>query len=147
MVSLNGKLIDTSIREMGYCVIERNWQPGDVVHIDFPMPMWRIHAHHKVEADHGRVALMRGPLLYCLEETDMGTDPEAFVLPAEAEIRAEHMPDLLGGVTVLTNRSQRLERRILAVPFFAWNNRGAGSMLVWMREQGQGSKIESTREA
>lgn len=138
-IAVNGELIDTEVREMGYCVIERVWKPGDVVRIDFPMPARRIHAHPNVEADHGRVALMRGPLLYCLEETDVGMDPEEYILPVEVEIRAEHRPDLLGGVSVLTDRSQRLERGILAVPFFAWNNREADRMLVWMREKKQGS--------
>ncbi|MDP6523325.1 MAG: glycoside hydrolase family 127 protein [Kiritimatiellia bacterium] len=129
-IKVNDEAIDTTARVKGYCVINRTWQTGDQITIDFPMQVQRVYAHPKVEANQGRVALMRGPLLYCLEETDLGTDPEEVALPPEAELHAKHLPDLLGGVTALTDSAGTLQ----AVPFSHWNNREPGRMLVWVKE-------------
>lgn len=129
-IMVNGIPVDATPDATGYCVIHRIWTNGDCVQIDLPMPVRRVYAHPKVEANRGRVALMRGPLLYCLEETDMGKDPEECSLAPSAEIIPEWRPDLLGGTTLLTDKSHCIK----AVPFYLWNNREPGKMLVWMRE-------------
>lgn len=129
-ITVNGESIDTTARTKGYCVVERNWQRGDTVVIDFPMPVQRVYAHPKVEADRGRVALMCGPLLYCLEEADVGGDPEEIALSPKTELHVEHLADLLGGVNLITNSSRTLK----AIPFSHWNNRETGRMQVWIRE-------------
>ena len=92
------------------------------------MPVRFVEADDRVEADRGKVALERGPLVYCLEQADNGGDVRQRTLTAPAEWQPEPRPDLLGGITVLTNGE------LTAVPYFAWGHRGAGSMAVWLRE-------------
>jgi hypothetical protein len=129
-IAVNGQSADTSKRVSGYCVIERMWQPGDKVTIEFPMPVQRVYAHQNVEADRGRVALMRGPLLYCLESCDHKEDLDAIVISDGARLIAERRRDLLSEVIVI--RSE--DGSITAVPFYAWNNREPGRMTVWIRQ-------------
>ena len=131
-LKVNGQVADASPEADGYVHLKRCWRAGDVVELNLPMPIRRVYAHEKVEADRGKVALMRGPIVYCLEAAD---HPDANVLelslPREAELAAEHRAGLLGGVTILRAKSAGLT----AVPYFAWANRGDGAMTVWMNEQ------------
>jgi hypothetical protein len=118
------------------------------------MPVERIEAHPRVRSDVGRVALQRGPLVYCLEGVDNGAKVRHLALPRQAELRAIHQPELLGGVTTVTGQALaqrqedwrdwtgRLYRPSLAVepvaftavPYYAWDNRAAGEMVVWLPE-------------
>ncbi len=134
----------------GYAKIRRRWQRGDTVELDLPMPVERVHAHPRVRSCAGRVALQRGPIVYCLEEADNGPDLNDVVLPPDAPLRAAHEPTLLGGVTVVRGGARRSRRRggplysaegagtepasVTAVPYYAWANRKPGEMLVWVRE-------------
>ena len=141
-----------------YAALERRWAPGDVVELDLPMPVRRVESHPCVPGNAGRVALMRGPLLYCLEAVDRpGIDLRDVVLPMGAAAEAAFRPDLLQGVVALSTEGQvvppdedwtgRLYRTaephpahesqpvdLLAVPYYAWANREAGRMLVWVRK-------------
>jgi len=123
----------------GYVHLQRRWQAGDVVELNLPMPVHRVYAHEKVEAGQGKVALARGPIVFCLEAVD---HPEVDVLkvslPRRAELSAEHRPTLLGGVTVLHAKGKDSRHRgvaLTAVPYYAWQNRGPGAMTVWVNEQ------------
>jgi len=131
-LKVNGQAADAAPEADGYVHLKRRWRPGDVVELALPMPIRRVYAHEKVEADRGKVALMRGPIVYCLEAAD---HPDADVLelslPREAKLAAEHRADLLGGVTVLRAKGAD----ITAVPYYAWANRDPGAMTVWMDEQ------------
>ena len=150
---------DVPIEAGGYATIEREWRAGDVVHLSFPMHVRRIVSHPAVLENAGRIALRRGPLLYCAEAADHpNTDVRELTLPDDEEVRPSWRPDLLGGVTVLTAdalapvpdpawdrwlyrglaeveaRKTVLKHRILvAVPYFAWANREPGAMQVWLR--------------
>jgi DUF1680 family protein len=141
-----------------YAALEREWAPGDVVELDLPMPVRRVESHPYVPGNAGRVALMRGPLLYCLEAVDHpGIDLRDVVLPPDAAVEAAFRPDLLQGVVALSAEGQlvppdagwtgRLYRTVaphpvrepqpvelLAVPYYAWANREAGRMQVWVRK-------------
>lgn len=94
-------------------------------------------AHEKIDAGRGKVAVMRGPLIYCLEAVD---HPEADItritLPRSSELRAEHRPELLGGVTAVRGQAfiEDEPAGILAVPYYAWSNREDGAMTVWIDE-------------
>jgi hypothetical protein len=150
-VRLNGKEQDVTPRR-GYARLQRTWQDGDQVELDMAMPAERLRAHPEVRADAGRVALRRGPLVYCLEEADNGPLLGSIALPADAPLRAHHEPDRLGGVTVITASAERTPAgawpgglysagaaapdpaEITAVPYYAWANRTPGEMLVWIRE-------------
>lgn len=128
-LSVNGRPVDTAARSRGYCVVEREWRAGDCVTMVLPMPVRRVYGHEKIAATRGRVALMRGPLVYCLEEADVG-DPEAVAVGPGLALSAAHEPGFLGGVTVLRQQGGPLT----AIPYYAWNNRRPGRMAVWLRE-------------
>ena len=118
-ISLNGTVISPKI-ELGYAVLEREWQSGDTVTLELPMPVERIHASPRVSADRGRVALQRGPIVYCLEAADNGTDLDLVTLPPESVLTAEFKPDLLGRRDCFAGRSaeavhRRLGRRLVPI--------------------------------
>ena len=96
----------------------------------------------KVKANAGRVALMRGPIVYCLEGADNDGKVLNLALPRETKFTTEHRADLLGGVTIFKGEAfSRGEGtsiddpvEITAIPYYAWNHRGAGEMIVWIPE-------------
>lgn len=149
--TVNGEQLElAAIMGRGYAKVNRLWQSGDKITLDFPMPVIRLAAHPQVRENAGRVALQRGPLVYCLEEADNGPVLTDIVLPLEPEFQTTFDPELLGGVVTIeaeayrsADDDQRLYRpfsaalrkvRIKAIPYYAWNNRGVGEMLVWIRQ-------------
>lgn len=152
-VSVNDQPADMAKVENGYLPIRRKWRAGDVVSLELPMPPERIYAHPSVRADIGKVALKRGPLVYCAEEIDNpGGAAQALRLPRSARIDERQRPDLFDGIVTLTAEAQRLEAggdegalyrtdapgirpaTLTALPYYLWNNRGSGSMQVWIAE-------------
>jgi len=130
-VHVNGQSpLDPLPVEKGYVIIHRRWESGDVVELELPLPVERVRAHPNVVSARGRVALRRGPLVYCIEQADNGPDLDAITLPPEAAVEARHEPGVLGGVAVL--EAERASLR--AVPYFAWANREPGEMRVWIRQ-------------
>jgi DUF1680 family protein len=148
---LNGEPLKASLVR-GYAQIDRTWASGDRVELELPMPVERIYAHPQVRADVGRVALKRGPLVYCLEQID---NPHADVslvrLPRNASVGTQVRPDLFDGIVTLVAdaeatpiadsdslyRSEPFSTtpaRLVAVPYYAWNNRGPTQMQVWIAE-------------
>jgi hypothetical protein len=141
------------LTERGYARIDRIWRPGDTVRLSLPMPVERIWAHPAVKENCGRVALQRGPLVYCLEEIDNGPHLHSIALPRDAALKAEFDEDLLGGVVVIRGEAERQDTSewegtlyrpvrpatkavpLKAVPYYAWANRAPGEMLVWIRER------------
>ena len=95
----------------------------------------RVIANEKVENDRGRVALLRGPLVFCVEGADVaGGKIDDLILPDDAALSSEFRSDLLGGVQVVTGEARRgVERvKLTAIPYYAWANRGKGEMAVWL---------------
>lgn len=141
VVRVNGEAVSPAA-EKGYLPIARTWTAGDAVEIAFPMPARRVLAHETIEADRGRVAVERGPLVYCAEFPDNGGRVTDVVLPDGAELKAEFRKDLLSGVVVVTaaaesvsekgGRRASAEKPLTLIPYFAWANRGAGEMAVWL---------------
>ncbi len=98
------------------------------------MPVEKVRAREEVEANRGRVALQRGPLVYCAEQADnSGLRYDAFSIASDAVFAATHRPELLGGVTVLSGLTEDGTSCRL-IPYYAWDNRDAGYMQVWIRE-------------
>jgi DUF1680 family protein len=146
--------------DAGYLTIKRTWQAGDVVEFGLPMPVERVYADPRVKADVGRVALMRGPVVYCLEGVDNNGSVRNLVLPKDAKLTAAFDKDLLGGVIVLRGEAlavtadkagKRQTRPIAfqAVPYSYWDNRAPGPMVVWLPETpdlaelpGEGGSVE-----
>jgi len=136
---VNGKP-DEYHMENGYAVISRKWKKGDQVSLYLPMPVRCVIANKKVTADQGRVALQRGPLVYCAEWPDFQNGRVLnLLLDNAAELHTEFRPDLLSGVTVLTGRALQANIQagredpvnFTAIPYYAWANRGKGEMAVW----------------
>jgi hypothetical protein len=135
----------------GYLRIEREWSDGDEVTLKLPMPVRRMAAHPAVAADRGRVALARGPIVYCLEAADNDGSVRSVYLPREAALEAHFEPDLLGGVTVIEGEGARVAAQdwraglylraaettpatLRAIPYCDWDNRAPGEMVVWIPE-------------
>ena len=126
-IAVNGRPAPLDLSR-GYVRIERTWAPGDTVSLRLPMPVRLVAAHEAVEADRGRLAIERGPLVYCVEGIDNGGRVDGITLSRTARFEVEHRPELLGGVTVI-----RWDGRT-AIPYYAWSNRGEGPMAVWLPE-------------
>lgn len=114
----------------GYARPRRVFRPGDRVVLELPMPPRLIRPGDRVDALRGCVAVARGPLVYAIEQPDQpeGVTLEDIRVDAGVPIRAEHRPELLGGVTVLRTGDTTL------IPYFAWANRGPHAMRVWIPE-------------
>ncbi|MBP9872875.1 MAG: glycoside hydrolase family 127 protein [Haliscomenobacter sp.] len=151
-IKVNGKPIAYRI-DKGYAVIEREWKKGDVVQVDLPMEVKRVTAREEVKAAQNRVALQRGPLVYCVEGADNNGQAWNLILPDDAPITAGFRPDLLGGVTALSFTAPTVEvapdglsvqtrtKTITAIPYFAWCNRGQNAMQVWLPRKIQEVKV------
>ena len=139
VLTVNGEKTDAAPGEDGYVHLQRIWKAGDVVKLDLPMPTRRILANEKVEADRGKVTLMRGPMVYCLEAADQpDVNLTRLILPRAAEMTAKHRNDLLGGVTVLEGEALAdgsKPVKVTAIPYYAWQNRSKGAMTVWIQEK------------
>jgi hypothetical protein len=149
-ITVNGAAPDTTPQlERGYLSLRQTWKKGDRVDLTLPMAVRRTVAHPAVEANRARVALERGPIVYCLESVDNDFDLRFFCLPPSAPVAASHRDDLLGGVTVLRGtgelpsfaswrgklyQSAPAPRPVsfTAIPYALWCNRGPADMVVWV---------------
>jgi len=152
-LKVNGKPVDHPEIVHGYATLHRKWKSGDVVQLTLDMPVERITANPQVAADQGRVALKRGPVVYCFEGTDNGGAVQNLVIPPETEFTPEFRSNLLGGVTVLKGKATALFQtaanevplpfQVMAVPYYANANRGTCQMQVWMPEARAGAKPQN----
>jgi len=124
-LAVNGTPVALSI-DRGYARVRRRWRKGDAVTLVLPMPVERVVAHDGVTDDAGRAAIQRGPLIYAFEGVDNGGRVLDRRLPLDAPLAHAFRADLLGGVEVVTGGG------LTAIPYYAWNNRGKGEMVVWM---------------
>ncbi len=143
-IALNGKKVAYQLKN-GYAIVSREWKKGDQLMVDLPMPVRELLAHPNIKDDIGKVALQRGPLVYCLE----WPDNKDFKIPElslndKSSYQTEFLPALLNGVTVIrtagnsTGKSQEgkattAAKAVTAIPYYSWANRGAGEMSVWVK--------------
>jgi hypothetical protein len=145
-LKINGRPAALTI-EKGFARIERSWAKGDVLEIIFPMPVRRVSAHEKNKENQGRVALERGPIVYCAEWPDNDGQVLNLVIPDQTELSGAYRKDFLGGVGVITGKVLALDRagdkvslernshNLVAIPYYAWANRGQGEMAVWLARE------------
>ena len=152
-LNVNTRRISPSI-ENGFVSIERKWQKGDTIELNLPMPVRRVIAHQDVKSDRGRVALQRGPIVFCLEWPDNDGKVLNLVIADDAKLKAEYRPELLNGVMVITGNAQVVkrtmdgdivparEKQFTAIPYYAWAHRGRGEMMVWPARRPQAARPE-----
>ncbi len=151
-IQVNGKPVPC-VMEDGYAVIDRDWTANDQLTLSLDMTPRRVYANPKVTADVGKVAIQRGPLLFCLEEADNVHGLQQVYLPKGAPLKAERVPCELGDVvkiyadglqlvdegqeTLYTTEPKRrfVPTPLTFIPYYTWANRGENQMTVWVREQ------------
>ncbi|CAK4842423.1 unnamed protein product [Aphanomyces euteiches] len=161
-IRVNGKLATDLVVHKGYVCISREWQKGDTVELSLPMPIKQIQAHPNVLANRGKLALQRGPIVYCLEAVDHEADVTQISLTRGTELDSVYRSELLDGVHVIRGAGytfsgddrirrekhwvdqlysealppewQSKEIQITAIPYYAWANREPGKMIVWINE-------------
>lgn len=147
-ISVNGKKVRARLYD-GYATIHRRWKAGDVVEVDLPMDVRRVKANELAEDDRGKLAIERGPIMFCLEGKDQ---PDSLVfnkfIPDGTPMTASYDADLLNGVVVLTGTAKEVEKdgtvkdvAFKAIPYSTWNNRGADQMAVWIPASAEYARI------
>lgn len=149
-VKVNGEEV-TSALEQGYFTIERKWKKGDRVELQLDMEVRTVKANGKVEADRGRVAVERGPIVYCAEWPDNDFNVLSLLMNQHPQFKVVEKPDLLYGLNQIKTSVQTLEydeqgrllakdRQLTLIPYYAWAHRGPGNMAVWLP-----SEVRATR--
>jgi DUF1680 family protein len=144
VITVNGEPVAYTM-EKGYAVISRNWKKNDLVEMKLPMEVRRVVANENLKDDIGKIALQRGPLLYCAEWADNNGRVSNLILPNAAVFTTEFKPALLNGVIVIQSEAHALvgsdteiktiKQPFVAIPYYAWANRGKGEMQVWIPEK------------
>lgn len=141
---INGKKTVVNLKD-GYAVLIRKWAEGDKVEIEFPMPVRTVTADERVTEDIGKIAVQRGPVIYCAEWPDNNSGNVLnLIINREAGFSSEFMPELLGGTDVIKTLGHQAQRTLngtvemlpdepmTLIPYALWNNRGPGQMMVWI---------------
>ena len=142
ILKLNGKLVKTKIKN-GYAVLKRKWRTNDQVELIMPMPIQKVTANGNIAENNGKVALQRGPLMYCLEGKDQADDRIlSTLITDETKFTSTFNSKLLGGVQTIdfkgflvkdsTKNGDLIPTDFKAIPYFTWANRGKDNMLVWL---------------
>ena len=141
-VTVNGEAVEGELQK-GYLQIERKWKKGDVVEVHFDMQPRVVRANEKVAADRGRVAVERGPIVYCAEWPDNDFNVHNILLNQHPSFQVVNNPDLLYGICEITTDAQALsydaagrlivkDVKLTLIPYYAWAHRGEGDMEVWL---------------
>ncbi len=141
-VKVNGDAIPLKMKN-GFAKFRRTWHSNDTVELEIPMLIRRVVAHDSVKADIGRVALERGPIVFCAEWPDHdGGHVRNLLLPDDANLTTEFLADRLRGIQIIRGKAtgyyldqneklEKRERELQAIPYYAWAHRGKGEMTVW----------------
>ncbi len=143
-ISVNGMPVDAGM-ENGYIILERRWKKGDRIVLDLPMPVRIVEADELIREDSGKIAVQRGPVIYCAEWPDNSEGKVLNLLfSRENEFSPEYVPDLLNGTMVIRTKGVQTvkthdgmtetlpEQMVTLIPYSLWNNRGPGQMMVWL---------------
>jgi uncharacterized protein len=141
-VKVNGKVMTSAI-EKGYFSINRSWKKGDKVEVHFDMEPRTVKAHPAVEADRGKIAVERGPVVYCAEWPDNDFNIFSIILNKKPVFSVQSKPELLYGINTIQTDAQSLsydaqgrlvtkDVKLNMIPYYAWAHRGSGDMAVWL---------------
>lgn len=150
-ISINGQVVNYETNN-GYAFLDRKWKNGDTVSVNMDMPVEVIASNPKVRENAGKVAIMRGPLVYCLEEADNGANLAGITVNPDKEFRTGSCDDLPEGIVAIYGEGTRIVDEgwndalylpheniktktveLKAIPYYLWGNRGEGEMQVWIR--------------
>ncbi|TKB43665.1 glycoside hydrolase family 127 protein [Thalassotalea mangrovi] len=150
-IIINGEAVDIETVPGTFAVINRQWQPGDVIVIDIPMEATFIEGHPRIEEVRNQVAVKRGPVVYCIESPDLpeGTEILDVYVEGDVELNTVHKPEFLGGISTIEaevqlrpvpqngmyralEKPQWQSHKTQFVPYFAWSNRGTAEMSVFL---------------
>jgi DUF1680 family protein len=141
-IKVNGKPVKYTM-ENGYAVINKVWQKNDQLSVNLPMQVRKVIANPSLAEDAGKVALQRGPMMYCAEWKDNDGKVSNIVIPKNAVFTPTFRKDLLNGLTILNGRALKADStdksktqpvELTAIPYYSWANRGKGEMQVWFAE-------------
>jgi DUF1680 family protein len=146
VVKLINKGYKLDLLKDGYCIIEplKNWEKGDVVEIDVPMDVKQVYARPEIKQDNNRIALQRGPIVYCIEGADNNGKAWNVIIPENTKFETidykvldEPVKALTAEVPVVTVGEDGLSlktemKKIIAIPYYTWANRGKNEMQVWL---------------
>ena len=145
-IRINGQPVEYTMQN-GYAVLNKIWKKGDMVEVNLPMEVRRVIANENVKDDIGKVALQRGPLIYCAEWVDNNGKAANMIIPDNAIFTTEYKPDLLKGVVIVKSNVPSVVvnndgtsvsteyKAFTAIPYYAWAHRGKGEMMVWFPKQ------------
>ncbi|WP_299556370.1 glycoside hydrolase family 127 protein [Seonamhaeicola sp.] len=142
-IKVNGENVDYKV-DRGYAVVSRVWQTNDQVEVQFPYELRIVESHKKILENEGRVAIQLGPLVYCVEGKDLGSEvANNIMIDEDQKFSLKYEKDLFDGVITVNgkatyikkNTSGTLHREVIdfkAIPYYAWANRGGSEMQVWI---------------
>lgn len=144
-VKVNGEQVTSELKD-GYFCIDRRWKKGDKVEVHFDMEPRTVKANNKVEADRGRIAVERGPIVYCAEWPDNDFDVLSVFMNRAPKFDVVEKPELLYGLNQLKTDAQILgyddsgrltatDVKLTLIPYYAWAHRGSGAMAVWLPQE------------
>ena len=162
-IKINGAEVPYQMQK-GYAVLSRKWKKGDVLEVTLPMDVKLVKANEKLKETEGKLAVQRGPLVYCAEWADNGGKASNILLPSSASFDAETKKDLLNGITTIKTltpvveisedgqRVTTVNKTVTLIPYYAWANRGKGEMTIWFPTRikdmdllTSGSKLEDNK--
>lgn len=153
VIKVNGIPVDFYVKN-GYAMISRTWKKNDQVELVLPMEIRTVIANQKVKDDIGKIALQRGPLMYCAEWIDNNGKTGNIILPAGTNFASAYRADLLNGITVLNAEIpaviiqgnvnvSTVKQKFTAIPYYSWANRGKGEMTIWFPEEVKSIELNS----
>jgi uncharacterized protein len=146
VIKVNGKQTEYVI-EKGYAVLNRKWKKNDSIEVSLPMETKKVAANPKLTSDAGKIALQRGPLIYCAEWVDNQGQAANIIIPEESGFKPLFQDDLLNGIMMLEGsgifvnldisgkKISTSEGTVKAIPYYSWANRGKGEMVVWFPQK------------
>ncbi|GAA3936744.1 glycoside hydrolase family 127 protein [Chitinophaga oryziterrae] len=142
VIKVNGQPVEYEMKK-GYASLTRTWKKNDRVEVLLPMEVRKIKANEMIKDDIGKVALQRGPVIYCGEWVDNNGKTSNIIIPYDAVFTSAYEPGMLNGVEVINSNVpvvvidesgqtvSTVQRKFTAIPYYAWANRGKGEMMVW----------------
>ncbi|MBY8986954.1 MAG: glycoside hydrolase family 127 protein, partial [Candidatus Lokiarchaeota archaeon] len=130
-LKINGEQYPGSLSSGKYVEIIRNWLDNDSLDISFKMKAIFVESDQRIKNNRGKVAISNGPLIYCLEQKDnKNLDIFTAIIKKDQKLEVKYQPEMLGGVNIITGKDSN-GKFFTAIPYYAWNNRGANKMQIW----------------